>query len=40
MTYLIQFDTISRRYPWRVLTLSGECLAYFRKLRDAEAFCV
>lgn len=27
---LIQWDNASRRYPFRVVSLSGECLGYFR----------
>ena len=37
--YLIQWDNASKAYPYRVLTMSGTCLAYFRNQRDAEAFC-
>jgi hypothetical protein len=37
--YLIQWDNASKRFPYRVLTLSGNCLGYFRTSRDAEAFC-
>lgn len=38
-TCLIQWDNRSKQYPWRVVTLAGECLAYFRDARDAIAFC-
>ena len=38
-TYLIQWDNASKRFPYRVLTMSGTCLAYFKNRRDAEAFC-
>jgi hypothetical protein len=37
--YLIQWDNASKRFPYRVLTTAGECLAYFRNQKDAEAFC-
>ena len=37
--YLIQWDNRSKRYPFRVVTFSGVCLAYFRHQRDAVAFC-
>jgi hypothetical protein len=37
--FLIQWDNASKRYPYRVLTISGTCLAYFRNQKDAEAFC-
>lgn len=38
-TYLIQWDNASKAFPYRVLTIGGECLAYFKHQRDAEAFC-
>jgi hypothetical protein len=37
--YLIQFDTISKRYPYRVITLSGIPCAYFVNRNDAIAYC-
>ena len=37
--YLIQWDNRSKRFPFRVVTVSGICLAYFKDRRDAEAFC-
>jgi hypothetical protein len=39
LRYLIQWDTASKRFPFRVLTVSGECLAYFRTASDAREFC-
>ena len=37
--YLIQWDNRSKRYPFAVTTVSGQCLGYFRNVKDAETFC-
>lgn len=37
--YLIQWDNRSKGFPFRVVTVSGTCLAYFKTQADAEAFC-
>ena len=37
-THLIGWDNASKRYPFRVSTISGTCLGYFRHMRDAAAF--
>ena len=37
--YLIQWDNRSTWWPFRVVTLSGCCLAYFRSFADAVRFC-
>ena len=37
--FLIQWDNRSMRWPFRVVTLAGDCLAYFRSMADAVAYC-
>ena len=37
--FLIQWDNSSKRFPYRVLTISGQCLAYFVSQGDAVLFC-
>ena len=37
--YQIQWDSACKAFPYRVVTLSGVSLAYFRDRRDAIAFC-
>lgn len=37
--YQIQWDNISRKFPFRVVTISGRCLGYFMHERDAKRFC-
>jgi hypothetical protein len=39
MSYLIQWDNRSKRYPYRVITKSGTPCAYFLSFDDAVAYC-
>ena len=39
MSYLIQWDNASKAFPYRVLTLSGRCIGYFRNRADAINYC-
>ena len=37
--YLIQCDSPSKRFKFRVVTLSGILVGYFRHMNDATAWC-
>jgi hypothetical protein len=39
MKYIIQWDNASKRFPYRVLTMSGQSCGYFRTLGDAADYC-
>jgi hypothetical protein len=38
MQYMVMWDNASKHFPYRVLTIDGECLAYFRTSKDAKSF--
>jgi hypothetical protein len=37
--FLIQWDTASKAWPFRVVTTSGEGRGYFRTFLDAARYC-
>lgn len=37
--YLVQWDNRSKAFPFRVVSMSGVCYAYFKTSRDAGAWC-
>ena len=37
--YLIQADSPSKRFKFRVVTLSGQLVGYFKHMDDATAWC-